>query len=179
MFRRRVRCLTPRGWFARKMFTVWRNKVPVQRDIPASAVSSWLWAPEWVVLRTRRPNVLIAGTNETTEAIVATLLPYLRPPVHCWTPDVSLPAPREVTTMLIRDVATLSLDQQQALLSWLDQAGPRHAQVVSTAALSLFPLVEHGLFLDALYYRLNTVRLDAIDALGPVVPAGKFSKFST
>jgi len=68
--------------------------------------------------------------------------------------------------MLIRDVATLSLDQQHALLSWLDQAGPGHAQVVSTAALALFPVVEHGMFLEALYYRLNTVRLDALAPSG-------------
>jgi hypothetical protein len=143
------------------MFTVGRNKVPGQRDSPASAVASWPPTPEWLVLRTRRPNVLIAGTYDTTEAVVATLLPYLRPPVYCWTPDASLPAPHEVSTLLVRDVATLSLDQQHALLSWLDLAGAGHAQVVSTAALPLFPLVEHGEFLEALYYRLNTVRLDA------------------
>jgi hypothetical protein len=160
--RPRSPCPTPRDWFARKMFTVWRNKVPIQRDALNSAVVSWPPAPEWVVLRRWRPNVLIAGTFETTEAVVATLLPYLQPPVYCWTPDTSLPAPQEVTTMLIRDVATLSLDQQQALLTWLDQAGPGHAQVVSTAALSLFPLVERSMFLEALYYRLNTVRLDAL-----------------
>jgi hypothetical protein len=91
------------------MFTVWKNKVPVQRNFPASAVASWPPAPEWAVLRTRRPNVLIAGTFDSTEAVVTTLLPYLRPPVYRWTPDASLPAPHEVTTMLIRDVATLSL----------------------------------------------------------------------
>jgi hypothetical protein len=110
--------------------------------------------------------VLIAGTLDTTAAILSTLLPYLRPPVYCWIPDASLPAPHDVTTMLIRDVATLSLDQQHALLSWLDQAGPGRAQVVSTAVLALFPLVEHGMFLEALYYRLNTVRLDALAPVG-------------
>ena len=127
--------------------------MPVQQNAPVSAVAGCPPDPEWVVLRTRHPNVLIAGTYDTTEAVVATLLPYLRPPVYYWTPDASLPAPHEVTTMLIRDVATLSLDQQHALLSWLDRAGSGHAQVVSTAALALFPLVEHGMFLEALYYR--------------------------
>jgi hypothetical protein len=74
--------------------------VAVQRDGPTSAVAIWPPAPEWVVLRTRRPNLLI-------------------------------------------------------------QAGPSHAQIGSRAALALFSLVEHCLFLEALYYRLNTVRLDA------------------
>ena len=64
-------------------------------------------------------------------------------------------------TLLICDVATLSLDQQRALLSWLDCAVPGQTQVVSTTALELFPLVEHGTFLQTLYYRLNSVRLDA------------------
>jgi hypothetical protein len=159
--RRGIHCLTPRGWFAPKMFTVWRNKVPIQRDDPTSTIAIWPPAPEWVVLRTEHPNVLIVGTFDTTEAVVATLVPYLRPPVYCWVPDASLPAPHDVTTMLIRDVASLSLDQQHTLLWWLDQAGPGHAQIVSTALFALFPLVEHGLFLEGLYYRLNTVLLDA------------------
>jgi transcriptional regulator of acetoin/glycerol metabolism len=69
--------------------------------------------------------------------------------------------PREVATLLSCDVATMSLDQQRALLSWLDQVAPGQTQVVSTTNLELFPLVEHGTFLEALYYRLNTMRLDA------------------
>jgi transcriptional regulator of acetoin/glycerol metabolism len=63
--------------------------------------------------------------------------------------------------VLVRDLATLSVDQQRALSSWLDQVGPGHVQIVSTNALPLFPLVEQGVFLEALYYRLNTLRLGA------------------
>jgi hypothetical protein len=137
--------------------------VSVQRNAPGLAVAGWPPTPEWVVLRTWRPNVLIAGTYETTEAVLATLLPYLRPPVYCWAPDASLPAPHKVSTMLIRDMASLSLDQQRALLSWLDRAAPGRAQVVSTSASTLFPLVEHGVFLEALYYRLNTVLIDELE----------------
>ena len=117
--------------------------------------------PEWVILRTRRPNVLFTGWHAPCETVMATLQPYLRSPIYFWAPDTALPAPGDVTTLLVCDVATLSLDQQRALLSWLDQAAPGQTQVVSTTALELFPLVEHGTFLDTLYYRLNTIRLDA------------------
>jgi hypothetical protein len=55
--------------------------------------------------------------------------------------------------VLIRDVATLSLDQQDALLPY-DQAGPGYAQVVSTTALALFLLVEQGMFLETGLMRL-------------------------
>jgi Sigma-54 interaction domain len=117
--------------------------------------------PEWAILHTRRPNVLFTGLHAATEVFMATLRPTHRSPVHCWAPDTIPPAVCEVPTVLICDVATLSLDQQRALLSWLDQAAPGQTQVVSTTALELFPLVERGTFLEALYYRLNTLRIDA------------------
>jgi hypothetical protein len=134
--------------------------VLVQRTAAPLTVASGP-IPEWVILHTRRPNVLFTGLHAATEMFMASLRPTLRPPVYHWAPDTALPAPREAPTLLICDVATLSLDQQRALLSWLDQAGPGQTQVISTTALELFPLVEHGTFLEALYYRLNTLRLDA------------------
>jgi hypothetical protein len=117
--------------------------------------------PEWVILHARRPNVLFTGLHAATEIFMATLLPTLRSPVYSWAPDTALPAHSDVPTLLIWDVATLSLDRQRALLSWLDQAAPGQTQVVATTALELFPLVERGTFLEALYYRLNTLRIDA------------------
>jgi Sigma-54 interaction domain len=136
------------------------NDVLVPRTAAPSTVASG-GIPEWVILRTRRLNVLFTGWHAPREIVMATLQPYLQPPVYCWVPDTALPAPRDITTLLICDVATLSLGQQRALLSWLDQTAPGQTQVVSTTALELFPLVEHGTFLETLYYRLNTVLLDA------------------
>lgn len=118
-------------------------------------------APEWLVLRARRPNVLLTGAHATTEVVMATLREYLIAPICYWAPNVTLPAPRDVATLLVCEVASLSLDQQQILLSWLDQVEPGETQVVSITALELFPLVERGSFLEALYYRLNILRLDA------------------
>jgi hypothetical protein len=146
--------------YGRKMFTAGGNLVLVQRTADPSTMASGP-IPEWVILHARRPNVLFTGPQAATEVFMATLRPALRRPVHRWAPDTPLPALGEVPTLLIWDVATLSLDQQQALLSWLDRAAPGQTQVVSTTALELFPLVERGTFLETLYYRLNTLRIDA------------------
>ena len=54
--------------------------------------------PEWLVLRTARPSVLITGTADTIEATLAALMPHMRSPVYCWTPDASLPSDGDVTT---------------------------------------------------------------------------------
>jgi hypothetical protein len=134
--------------------------VSVQRTVPASIAGESL-VPEWLVLRARRPNVLLTGAHATIEVVMATLRPYLSLPIFYWAPGVPLPSPRDVGTLLICDVATLCLEQQQILLSWLDHVVPGQTQVVSTTGLELFALVEQGTFLEALYYRLNIVRLDA------------------
>ena len=128
---------------------------------PASTLTPAGVPPEWLIVRTRRPHVLITGSDASIEVLLATLRPSLQVPVRQWASDQALPAPHDAATLFIRDVATLSLEQQHALLSWLDHVPPGHPQVVSTTSLELFPLVERGTFLDVLYYRLNTVRLDA------------------
>ena len=115
---------------------------------------------EWRILRVRRPNVLLTGAHATTEVLMATLRPYLRAPIYYWAPGVALPAPGDVATVVICDIATVLLEHQHSLLSWLDRVDPGQTQVVSTTDLELFSLVEQGTFLEALYYRLNIVRLD-------------------
>jgi hypothetical protein len=116
---------------------------------------------EWLIVRTLHPNVLITGSRAATDGVLASLRPFLQVPVYEWASDTALPASGEVGTLLIGDVATLSREQQHLVLAWLDHAAPAHPQVVSITAVELFPLVERGTFLTALYYRLNTVRLDA------------------
>ncbi len=87
-------------------------------------------------------------------------MPHVDPPVCCWTLDTLLPSPQGVKTLVIRDVDTLSAEQQRDLLSWLEQATVVSTRVVSTTTVPLFQRVTAGRFLDVLYYRLNTVLLD-------------------
>jgi hypothetical protein len=112
------------------------------------------FAPDWPT----RPNVHFTGPADAVELSLAALRPYLAPSVCWWTLDAPLPSSQGVKTLVIRNVDRLTAEQQRALLSWLEQtAAPTH--VVSTATVPLFPRVTAGLFLDVLYYRLNTVML--------------------
>ena len=61
--------------------------------------------------------------------------------------------------MIIENAAALTLDDQRWLFDWLTVT-PRDAQIVSTTATSLLSMVETGAFLEALYYRLNTICID-------------------
>jgi len=106
--------------------------------------------------------VLVIGTTEAVEQSLAGLMPYLDTPVRCWSPDAPLPAPGDVNTLVIRDVEVLTAERQRELLSWLEEAVAR-TRVVSTTTVPLFQRVTAGLFLDTLYYRLNTVTLGGVD----------------
>jgi transcriptional regulator of acetoin/glycerol metabolism len=66
-----------------------------------------------------------------------------------------------VKTLVIRNVDGLSLEHQAALSAWLERPAMGRTQVVSTTNAPLFPRVAAGLFLEKLYYRLNTLVLGA------------------
>jgi len=113
-----------------------------------------------LLAHTLRPNVLIVGPVAKSEATVAAIVGALSTPVRNWTPDVPLPSPADATTIVIRDIATLSLSFQQAWLARLNAPHARHQQIITTSSIAVFPLVARGVFLEELYYRLNTVLLD-------------------
>ena len=56
-------------------------------------------------------------------------------------------------------MGSLSFDDQQRLVEWLERAAGR-TQVVATSRTALLPRVDAGTFIDTLYYRLNTIALD-------------------
>jgi hypothetical protein len=116
---------------------------------------------EYELLRRWHPNVLIAGPAAATAAAVALLRPHLRAPLVQWQAGGNFalsdqPPPR---TLLIREVAALSADEQLRLLEWLRQHSVE-TQVVATTSLALLRLVEHGSFCAPLYYMLNVVYLE-------------------
>jgi len=110
-------------------------------------------------LYTVRPNVLVIGPVALVEAMLATITAMLLTPVCYWTPDVPLSTLGAERTVVIREVATWCLDRQEALLTWLSEPS-RRPQIIATSSIKIFPLVIQGLFLEALYYRLNTILLD-------------------
>jgi hypothetical protein len=126
---------------------------------------------DWHIARTNHFHILVTGAADAVERSLEVLMPHLAPPVCCWTPDALLPTPRDVRTVVIRNVDALSAERQRDLLSWLEEAAVAPTRVVSTTTVPLFQRVAAGLFLDALYYRLNTVMLhganDRLSRPGP------------
>ncbi len=103
--------------------------------------------------------MLLEGPEEVTETVLSLLKPHLRTPV-VWTCSQSLPELPATSSgaLVLRDVASLRQQEQTRLFRWLnDRHG--HKQVVSTTAHPLFASVAGGHFDEALYYRLNVIRL--------------------
>jgi hypothetical protein len=118
-------------------------------------------ALDWHIAMTARPNVLVMGPTDVVEQSLAALMPHLDLPVRYWAIDTLLPSRDEMTTLVIRNVDTLSASEQRALSSLFEQMASTWIRVISTTTVPLFQLVSAGLFLDGLYYRLNTVTLVA------------------
>ena len=105
-------------------------------------------------------NTLFIGVNIASRDRVEASLVGLGL-VSRWEPGelLVLPSAADTGTLILHEVGSLTHDDQVRLLAWLDQSAGR-TRVVSTASASLFARVEAGLFLERLYYRLNTVSLN-------------------
>jgi len=112
---------------------------------------------ESTLLRARHPHVLVVGPQASAAPALAQLRPYLRGPLSHWRPAVATEPPRALKgALIIWNVEILDPEQQQLLLTWMDERGA-DLQIVSIAERPLFPLVWQRTFLEDLYYRLNMV----------------------
>ncbi len=111
-----------------------------------------------------RVNLLLMGGDDVVQPLVESLAARFHQPVGTWSPGerLVLPPADRTGTMVLNDVGALALQDQIQLLEWLGTAIGR-TQVVSTTPAPLLPRVESGKFIDTLYYRLNTVCVDATD----------------
>jgi len=112
-----------------------------------------------------RVNLLLIAPDAVVRYVLESLLLNLREPVARWAPGqpLDLPSHGLVNTMVLHDVGLMQPNEQLDLLAWLEQAAGR-TQVVSTSPTPLMPRVHTGLFIDTLYYRLNTVCVDVTGA---------------
>ena len=120
---------------------------------------------EWSLLLETHPNLLLTGPASATDALLATVTPYLRQPIcyhRCDTPRIPLP---DAGTVILRDVDALDPEGQLTLIRWMNVVGSQ-TQWVCITSRPLFPLVSEGIFLDTLYYRLNAVYL-TVEPLTP------------
>jgi hypothetical protein len=112
---------------------------------------------DWRALIRRRPNLLISGPLEATDAFVLALTPSLRLPICRVACETLQSLPKAGGTLLLDDVGKLDGEQQQAFHLWLDEEWKTATQVISITPTALYPRVQAGTFLDALYYRLNVM----------------------
>jgi hypothetical protein len=127
-------------------------------ETPPEILALHLPPCEWEIIVDARPNLLVEGPSSTTEGLIQVLASVSPEPWRDWRqapPDAPLS-----TTLVVRDADALTPEEQRLLLDRLNGVGgqpPR--QIVSTSARPVFPLVERGVFLADLYYRMNSVRL--------------------
>ena len=115
-----------------------------------------------------RVNLLLTGVDGVIWDILETILMDLQTPIASWYPGerLVLPAVARRGTMILHDVGAMNHEDQLRLLEWSEQAAGK-TQIVSTAPTPLIPLVRAGMFNDRLYYRLNTVLVDATAPSSP------------
>jgi hypothetical protein len=113
------------------------------------------------LLRMPRVNLLLVGSDGIVENVIDMIRPDLAKPIITWRHGgrTSLPPAGARCTVVLREIPALAPDEQLRLLHWLDGLSPR-VQVISTASAPLLPRIQCGRFLEALYYRLNTVCID-------------------
>jgi hypothetical protein len=117
--------------------------------------------PNWRLLAHTHPNVHIRAAAPLAMTLITALALGLRQPVHVQTAWDRAVAPTN-GTLVLYGVDALDRREQQQLFAWLD-ATHAAVQLVSVSTEPIFPLVERGLFLDSLYYRLNTILVDAVE----------------
>jgi hypothetical protein len=102
-----------------------------------------------------RVNLLLLGASPRLDALLTRITTLAETPI----PLCTLPGPLalpDAHTVVVRDVAALTADQQRTLLDWMNARRSR-VQIISATTEGLFARVTAGLFNEQLYYRLNTV----------------------
>jgi hypothetical protein len=128
---------------------------------PSPTVDVPFDADDWRILYHTVANSLLVGSLATVNAAVSLLLPRLQEPIFTWDPSIlSEPSLPSTGTLVIREVAELGSLPQQRLLDHLNNLAHR-VRVISLASSPLYPFVQRGDFLEALFYRLNVVCLHA------------------
>ncbi len=159
---------TKRSWRASAAFDRGPSKTATDpfafNALPDSILLGWLAA------RGHRPNVLIECSASSADTAIRHLMTWCAPPFrYCAVPGrLELPTNR-TGTLLLKDVAELTRSQQVSLSDWLT-VGSDDVQVISVTTAPLVTRVEDGDFLEGLFYRLNVIRLDAVEGTRPAPP---------
>jgi transcriptional regulator of acetoin/glycerol metabolism len=116
---------------------------------------------QWLLSQRHRPNVLVECAAPAIGAISRYVMQLSTGPRQlCRFPGVLALPGSKTGTLLLENVEALTAAQQAALHEWMS-AGCAGVQIVSLSAAPLAHTVQRGEFLEALFYRLNVVRIDA------------------
>jgi hypothetical protein len=146
----------------RRLDTTNRSVTSGPNGFAASPCDQWL-------LRRGGPNLLIIGCDAHVAEILAHVRPALeRPRTFTGAAPLVLP-PQRTGTVIIRGIDDLDRRAQTDVFEWLDTAPD--VRTIATSPTALWPLVQRGLFLADLYYRVNMVTLtvtsnDAVERHG-------------
>jgi hypothetical protein len=135
------------------------NLPPVHGRRIATATGVQLPA-DWDLVSTARANVLLVGERVATGEVVDAVRQHIAEPLIDLRRgnELDLTSVHPGGTAILVDVDGLVLLDQQLLKGWLE--GRNRTRVISTSRVSLLSMVEAGMFLGSLYYRLNTLCFD-------------------
>lgn len=127
-------------------------------ETPVEVLALHVPASDWRLIVKARPNLLVEGPHDSTERLLAALASHSPTPVGDWRQSGET---AEGATLIVRDVDRLTAQEQRELMDCMkgDEGPSIPRQIISTSATAVFPLIARGLFLEALYYRLNSVCL--------------------
>lgn len=116
---------------------------------------------EWRIAIEAGANVLLQG-SERSAMRALTSVP-LRSPVQILSPGAAFTLPaRGIRTVVLHHVEGLGIEEQAQLLRWMEElSASERAQIVSVSCTPLHALVEFNGFPETLYYRLNTILIEA------------------
>jgi hypothetical protein len=122
-------------------------------------------ADDWQLAVTVPVNVLMVGPDEVTKSAVAAISPWLSDPGLTIRPDglAHLPAAERSGALILEDLCDFVMADQRRLADWLQENAGR-ARIISTSRQPLASMLSAGLFLEALYYRLNVIYIEMTPA---------------
>ena len=105
-------------------------------------------------------NLLVIGPDEPTGHFLEAIRPHLQEPVAILRGGEPLALPAlPVGTLILKDLWAFTPAEQRQLHASLEDMFSG-AQVISTTPICLMPMIASGNFLEAFYYRLNTIYID-------------------
>jgi hypothetical protein len=115
------------------------------------------WQLEWRALELTQANTLLIASAFAADQLVDHAKTFLPVPIHECNCADGLSLPAYASSVILRRVDALGLDDQSALLRWLVR--PARVQLLSVCEKPLFPLVERAEFLEHLFYQLNVITI--------------------